>query len=146
MDGHVAKATVQIDATAEQVWAALTEPDQIATYMMGSRVETDWSVGSPITWNGEWEGQPYQDKGEVLVFDPPRRLSVTHFSPLGGQDDVPASYHTLVYEVSGDGPAPGGTTTVTLTQDGNESEEQAEQFSGSWSAVLGGLKQQVEGS
>jgi uncharacterized protein YndB with AHSA1/START domain len=141
MNGYVAEATVQIDAIAERVWAALTEPDQIAAYMMGSRVETDWSVGSPITWNGEWEGKPYQDRGEVLAFDPPRRLSVTHFSPLGGQDDVPANYHTLVYELSEDG----GTTTVALTQDNNDSEEQAEQFAGNWSAMLNGLKQQVEG-
>src|SRR6478735_4317977 len=100
MNGIVATASIDIAAPAEQVWAALTEPEQIAAYMFGSQVETDWQVGSAITWNGEWEGKPYQDKGEVLAYDEPRRLSVTHFSPLTGQDDVPENYHTLVYELS----------------------------------------------
>ena len=67
--------------------------------MFGSRVETDWQVGSPIVWKGECEGKPYEDKGEVLAVRRADRLSVTHFSPLTGQDDVPENYHTLVYEL-----------------------------------------------
>lgn len=139
MTGFVAGATVEIDAPADQVWSALIEPDQIAGWMMGSKVETDWQVGSPITWNGEWQGKPYQDKGQVLAFDPPHRLSVTHYSPLTGADDVPASYHTLVYALSEDGP-----TTLTLTQDGNDSAEQAEEFSRNWQVMLEAVKRQVE--
>ena len=115
MNGIVATASIDIEAPATRVWAALTEPDQIAAYMFGSRVETDWEVGHPITWNGEWEGRPYQDKGQVLAYDEPARLSVTHFSPLTGQDDVPENYHTLVYELD----ESAGVTTVSLSQDNN---------------------------
>jgi uncharacterized protein YndB with AHSA1/START domain len=141
MNGIVATAKIDIAAPAEKVWAALTEPDQIAAYMFGSQVETDWEVGSPITWNGEWEGKPYQDKGEVLAYDEPRRLSVTHFSPLTGQEDVPENYHTLVYELSD---ADNGTT-VELSQDNNASDEEAEHSTQNWAMVLDGLKKQVEG-
>ena len=126
MNGIVATASIDIDAPATRVWAALTEPDQIAAYMFGSRVETDWEVGHPITWNGEWEGKPYQDKGQVLAYDEPERLSVTHFSPLTGQDDVPENYHTLVYELDEND----GVTTVSLSQDNNGSEEEAEHSTG----------------
>lgn len=123
------------------MWAALTDPAQIAVYMEGSQVTTDWQVGSPITWDGEYQGRAYQDKGEVLTHDEPRELSVTHYSPMMGQPDEPESYHTLVYtlEAEGDG------THLTLTQDGNESEEQAEQFSRNWQQMLDGLKEHVEG-
>jgi uncharacterized protein YndB with AHSA1/START domain len=107
--------------------------------MMGARVETDWQVGSPITWSGEVEGRPFEDKGEVLEVDAPNRLSVTHYSPLMGQADAPENYHTIVYELSGDGP-----TTVVLTQDGNDSAEQAEQFSANWQGMLESLKATVE--
>ena len=110
--------------------------------MFGSRVETDWEVGHPITWNGEWEGKPYQDKGQVLAYDEPERLSVTHFSPLTGQDDVPESYHTLVYELDEND----GVTTVSLSQDNNGSEEEAEHSRANWQMMLEGLKKQVEGS
>jgi uncharacterized protein YndB with AHSA1/START domain len=142
MNGIVATASIDIAAPAEKVWAALTEPEQIAAYMFGSQVETDWKVGSPITWNGEWEGKPYQDKGEVLAYDEPRRLSVTHFSPLTGQDDVPENYHTLVYELSDSDAG----TTVELSQDNNGSEEEAEHSTQNWTMVLDGLKKQVEGN
>ena len=57
---------------------------------------------------------------------------------MGGAD-VPESYHTIVYELSGDAP-----TTVALTQDGNDSVEQAEQFSANWQGMLESLKAQVE--
>ena len=142
MNGIVATARIDIEAPASRVWTALTEPDQIAAYMFGSRVETDWEVGHPITWNGEWEGKPYQDKGQVLAYDEPERLSVTHFSPLTGQDDLPESYHTLVYELREND----GVTTVSLSQDNNGSEEEAEHSRANWQMMLDGLKKQVEGN
>jgi uncharacterized protein YndB with AHSA1/START domain len=140
MNGIVATASIDIAAPATRVWAALTEPDQIAAYMFGSRVETDWEVGHPITWNGEWEGKPYQDKGQVLAYDEPERLSVTHFSPLTGQDDVPENYHTLVYELDEND----DVTTVSLSQDNNGSEEEADHSRANWQMMLDGLKKVVE--
>jgi uncharacterized protein YndB with AHSA1/START domain len=122
------------------VWQALTDPDEIARYMMGSRVETTWEPGSPITWSGEWQGRPYQDRGEVLEAEPARRLSVTHWSPLTGEDDAPENYHTVRYELA---PADGGTRVV-LDQDGCTSRDQAEQFSRNWQGMLDGLKRVVE--
>ena len=135
------RAQVDIDAGQGAVWSALTDPDQISAWMMGAEVSTDWQVGSPITWRGEMDGRGYEDKGEVLEVDEPNLLSVTHYSPLMGQADEPESYHTIVYRLSGgDGP-----TTVALTQDGNDSAEQAEQFSTNWQGMLEALKSTVEG-
>jgi uncharacterized protein YndB with AHSA1/START domain len=141
MADFVATADVHVAAEPAQVWVALTEPEQIAAWMMGSTVETSWEVGSPITWDGEHDGKAYQDKGEVLTYDEPTTLAVTHYSPTMGQPDEPESYHTLVYSLETEDEG----THLSLTQDGNESEEQAEQFSGSWQQMLDGLKEHVEG-
>ncbi len=141
MSGTIATAQIDVDATRERVWSALTDPDQIKEYMFGSQVETSWEVGSPITWDGEYEGRPYQDKGEVLTYDEPRTLSVTHYSPMMGEPDVPQSYHTLVYTLTADG----DRTHLELTQDGCKDEEQAEQFSQNWQQMLDGLRSHVEG-
>jgi uncharacterized protein YndB with AHSA1/START domain len=142
MTGHVAQAEVSVDATPDRTWETLTDRDQVKKWMVGTDLTTDWSVGSPITWQGEMNGRPYEDKGQVLAFDAPSRLSVTHYSPLMGQEDRPENYHTVTYTLSG--PA-SGPTTVTLEQDGNDSAEQAEQFSANWQSMLEALKATAEG-
>jgi uncharacterized protein YndB with AHSA1/START domain len=139
-DGE-ANAEVTVDSPAHEVWRALTEPDLIAQYMFGSQVETDWKVGSPIVWKGEYEGRAYEDKGEVLAVEPDRMLQVTHFSPMTGQPDVPENYHRVTYEISADG----DRSTLRLTQDNAGSAEEAEHSSANWQMMLDGLKRVVEG-
>jgi uncharacterized protein YndB with AHSA1/START domain len=140
MADHVATAEKQISASPAQVWKALTDPGQIKKYMFGTDVETDWREGSPIKWKGEYEGKSYEDKGEIVEVDPGRRLRVTHFSPLSGQDDVPENYHTVTYEIE----ERQDTTYVRLSQDNNASAEAAEHSRGNWEMVLAGLKEVVE--
>jgi uncharacterized protein YndB with AHSA1/START domain len=53
----VAQADVTIDAPAGEVWQALLSPDAIKQYMFGTTVESQWTEGSRITWNGEWKGE-----------------------------------------------------------------------------------------
>jgi uncharacterized protein YndB with AHSA1/START domain len=118
----------------------MTDPEAISRFMFGSKVETDWEEGSPITWSGEYDGRPFQDKGEILEVVENQRLRMTHFSPLSGKDDVPENHHTLDYRLEDRG----GSTRLTLDQDGNDSAEQAEQFAGNWQMMLDQLKKYVE--
>jgi uncharacterized protein YndB with AHSA1/START domain len=141
MAGFVATAETEIHASPAQVWVALTDPKLIKLYMFGSQVETDWQQGSPIVWKGEYEGRTYEDKGTILEIETERHLKVTHFSPLSGLEDVPENYHTLVYELA----ANGDTTYVSLSQDKNASEAEAEHSKGMWGMMLAGLKKVVEG-
>jgi len=139
--GFEAVATVTIDAPRIKVWDALTNPQKVKQYMHGTNLSTDWKVGSPIAWRGEWKGQSYEDKGEVLQADPPQLLKYTHWSPLGGSEDKPENYHTVEYELTEDG----GKTALTLKQDNNSSQEEADKMAAdNWGPVLQGLKQTVE--
>jgi uncharacterized protein YndB with AHSA1/START domain len=140
MAGIVATAEIDVAASPERVWSALTDPDEIQQYMFGTRVETDWQPGHSIRWKGEWEGKPYEDKGTVVSCEPERSLVVTHFSPLTGQDDVPENYHTLTYSLA----ANEGGTHVSLSQDNNGSDEEAQHSQENWAMMLGGLKKHVE--
>jgi uncharacterized protein YndB with AHSA1/START domain len=141
MADHVASATIEIAAPPGEVWTALTDPEQIEKYMFGSQVMTDWQPGSPIVWKGEYEGKKYEDKGEIVEIEPERRLKVTHFSPLSGEEDIPANYHTVLYELENRGQK----TRVSLSQDNNSSEEAAEHSKANWEKMLDGLKEVVEG-
>ena len=140
MSGKVATAEVDIEATPDRVWEALTDPAQIKQFMMGSQVDTDWNVGSPITWKGEFQGRKYEDKGEILEFSPSHRLAMTHFSPLSGAEDKPENYHTVVFELEN----AGNKTHVTLTQDGNSSDEEADHSARNWTMMLVGLRRVAE--
>jgi uncharacterized protein YndB with AHSA1/START domain len=140
MADHVATAETEISASPTQVWAALTDPERIKRFMFGSEVRTDWRQGSPITWRGVYDGKEYEDKGEILEIEPQRWMKVTHFSPLSGRPDVPENYHTLTYLLE----ERGNTTHVSLSQDNNASEEEAEHSRGMWKMLLDGLKEEVE--
>ena len=142
MNGVVASAQITIAAPAADVWAALTDPARIKEYMFGSTVETDWQPGGSITWSGEYNGRPYQDKGEIIAVEPLRRLEVTHFSPLSGAADVPENYHRVAYTLT----QAGHGTLVALTQDNNPDEEAAAHSARNWQAMLDGLKRHVEGA
>ena len=142
MTVHVAVSEIQIDASPARVWSALTDPAEIEQYMFGSEVVTDWQVGSRIVWRGEYEGKNYEDHGEILVFEPERRLVMTHFSPLGGEEDVPENYHALAFELE----EVNGKTRVRLSQDNNTSPEAADHSRATWEKVLAGLKSVVERS
>ncbi|KRB43239.1 MULTISPECIES: SRPBCC domain-containing protein [unclassified Terrabacter] len=141
MTGHIAEAEVIVAASPRAVWGALTDPEQVRSWMAGTTLTTDWEVGSPITWQGEMDGKSYEDKGEVLEVEEGHRLSMTHYSPLMGQEDRPENYHTVTYTLT---PTRDGRTTLALEQDGNDSQEQADQFSQSWQGMLESLKSTVE--
>ena len=129
----VAEKRVSIDAPREAVWQALTDPEKVKEYMHGTTIATDWKVGSPITWSGEWKGKSYQDKGEVLAFEPEKVLSTTYWSSMSGKEDKPENYYNVTYTLEGND----GRTTLTLQQDGNESQEAANQMAeNNWGPVL----------
>ena len=101
MADFTASADIEVAASADAVWHALTDPDSVEKYFFGARVDTDWRPGSPIVWRGEFQGKPFEDKGEIVDVEENRLLRVTHFSPLSGLDDVPQNYHTLTFTLDG---------------------------------------------
>ena len=140
--GYEAISTVTVDAPVSAVWAALVEPELVGEYLHGTHLETDWIVGGPIRWSGEWKGKAYQDKGEVLEFVPERRIKTTHWSPLGGSEDRPENYHTVTYDLAEE---TGGKTRLTLTQDNNPTQAAADEMArSSWGPVLVQLKATAE--
>ena len=140
--GHVATASVKVEAPLAKVWTALVDPETIRKYMMGANVVSDWQEGSGIVWEGEFDGKSYKDKGTILRKDPERLLQYTHFSPLSGQQDSSENYHTVTITLAPEG----SSTTVTLTQDNNDTDEARTESEQNWKAMLDGLKKVVEKS
>lgn len=140
--GFEATRTLRIAAPPSRVWATLTEPDLVREYMHGTNMATSWTVGEPITWAGEWQGKSYLDKGTVLEVDPIQHLRYTHWSPMGGSEDRPENYHTVSFDLAADGDG----TRLSLTQDNNPTQAEAEAMAeNNWGPMLDGLKATAEG-
>jgi uncharacterized protein YndB with AHSA1/START domain len=136
----VAESAITIDAPPDRVWEVITDPAAVKEFMFGADLETEWTVGGPILWRGEWEGKTYEDKGQILEVVPGQKLVHTHFSPLGGEDDKPENYHTLTWTLEDQG----GRTELTLSQDNNASEEAAEHSQGMWDMLVADVKKIAE--
>jgi uncharacterized protein YndB with AHSA1/START domain len=61
-----------IRTTPEKLWSAITTPDFMKQYWFGMHFETDWKKGSP--WLLVFPDGRVADGGEIVEFDPPRRL------------------------------------------------------------------------
>lgn len=112
MSEATAQVSRLIKAAPAAIYRALTSPELMNAFFLGADVESTFEVGDPIAFKGAFNGEPYEDKGEILANDPPTRLSFSHFSPLTGAADAPENYHTVTFDLT-----PAGTATeVTLTQ------------------------------
>jgi uncharacterized protein YndB with AHSA1/START domain len=147
MSAITASASIVVDKPREDVWKALTDPAMVSQYFMGATVDTDWQVGHPITFKGTWKDKPFEDKGEILSFQPEKEMSYSHWSPLSGQDDNPDNYHVVHIELDD---ATSGGTKVTLEQsnlNGKVTEtdrKSREDYEKNWSSTLQGLKKVTE--
>jgi len=146
MSEPTAQVSKVIAATPDEIWKALTTPAVMKSYFLGADISSDFQVGSPITFRGQFKGKSYEDKGAIQTVEPQRRLAFTHFSPLAGLPDQPENYHTVSFDLA----PTGGGTQVTLTQANllggvkpSDLEHRAE-FEKNWMTVLEGLKKTVE--
>jgi len=148
MPETTADVSQSIESDPAQVWEALINPEKIREYYLGATVETDWKVGSPITWRGEWEGKAYSDKGEILDVEPYRHLAYSHWSPMTGSKDAAENYHRVDIDLT----EVDGGTEVRLRQSNllggvteGDRKSRAE-FEKNWRSMLQGLRKVAEGS
>ena len=64
----------------------------------------------------------------------------TYWSSLSGVPDVPENYKTVRYELAADGAG----TRLTITQDNNDSQAEADHSEQNWRMVLDGIKRLLE--
>lgn len=138
---YLAEAAITINVPVKRVWHALITPGDIKHYMFGANAVSDWHVGSPIIWKGEWQGKPYEDRGVILQMIPEQRLQYSHYSPLSGLPNEPQYYHKVTIELTREGNA----TRVELTQDMNDTEEERLQSEQNWGMMLAAMKKYLEG-
>lgn len=137
---YTAETKVSIDAPADKVWKALTTPELIAKYFFGTKVTTNWKEGSVITYEGEYNGTQYTDKGVIKKFEPNKVLASTYWSSMGGKEDTPDNYNLVTYTLE----EGHNKTIVTLTQDNIATDKEKQQMLTNWNGILAELKNVAE--
>ncbi len=135
-----AKVSTVINAPIATVWEALTNPKIIKQYFFGTNTITDWKVGGPIKFTGEWEGKSYEDKGTVLKFEPNKMLQYDYWSSMSGIEDKPENYVTITYFLSSEK----NKTTLTISQENIPDEKMKAHSEENWKKVSNSLKNLLE--
>ncbi len=132
--------SIDIDAPKSKVWDALTNPEQIKKYLFGTQTSSDWKVGSPITFRGEWEGKAYEDKGTILQIEPEKILKYSYWSSMSNTKDEPDNYQIMTYVLE----SAGVKTRLSILQESCPSEEAREHSENNWKYVLETMKAMLE--
>lgn len=95
------KNELNIRTSAERVWQVLTDPAITPKYMYGCTALSDWQVGSPLLWEGEYEGHKMVFvKGVVEEYRSPERLKYSVIDPQATYADIPSNHLHVTYLIN----------------------------------------------
>ena len=127
-----------IRTTPEKFWQALLDPEFTRQFWVGTRQECDWKAGA--SWKLMLPDGRVGDSGEVLEFDPPRRLVLSwrnEFKPELHEE----GYSRMTYAL---GPQGGSVKLTVLHEMGKPDSKLIEGVSNGWPHLLSSLKSLLE--
>ena len=133
---HIYQAYIK--AGVDDVWRALVDGDMTVQYFYGTRVRSDWEVGSKIIYDNA-DGTIAAD-GEVVAIDPPNRLEMTFHARWDPELEAegPAREVWLVAESD-------GVTVLTVElHDVAIDSKTVSEFTGGFPYIFSGLKTLLE--
>lgn len=133
-------ATVLINARSSEVWDTVVNPEKIKEYFFGTDTRTTWQTGSPIVFEGEFEGQTYRDKSVVPEAIPAKRQRYKYWSAWSGLPDNKGNYQIVTFTIDSvdDG------VRLTLIQEGFADRQKLRHARLMWPGVMDNIKSIAE--
>ena len=126
-----------IASTPEKVFKALTDKEATGRFWFGNAATSEWKVGSSVAFHREGN---LILQGEVLEFDPPRRLSYT-FKPMHDELYSGEQPSRVVFELEHQK----SQVKLTVTHDDFAPDSKVfGSISNGWPLVLSSLKSYLE--
>lgn len=138
----IATASIEIKASPDWVWDALVNPEKIKVYLFGTNTSSQWTLGSDIIFEGEYQGQQYRDKGKITAIEKNKIVQYTYWTGFSGLEDKEENYSLVRFELQ----AVGDGTLLQLTQEGFPNEQAAGHSANAWKQIVEAIKNLVEGS
>ena len=130
----VATVSLTIDAPRASVWAALVDGAAITRYMFVTEVESEWRVGAPIRWKGEFGDRLLDIAGLIRRIENGRTLGYSYVDPITGGE------RRVSIELSDEVPE----TRITVVQEGHARDVERAHAEGGWRLTLNNLKWLLE--
>ena len=127
-----------IETSPEKLWAALTSGAFTQLYWFGRRIESDWTVGSPVRFIDSAD-ESLTDSGEVLVYDEPKTLAYT-FKNEFLEDRAHEEPGRVTFTIESAGPK---VVKLQVVHDRIEA-DQVEGWRNGWGPILANLKTYLE--
>jgi len=133
---HIYKSYIR--ASVEDVWDAITNPEQTVKYFYGTAVDSNWEVGSPMNYS--YPDGTLASEGHIISIDAPKRLEFT-FHALwdeGIKAEGPCREVWALTEVN-------GMVELTIEMyDVAEDSKTLEDFANGFPYIVAGLKSLLE--
>ncbi len=133
-----------IHTTVEKLWTALTSPEFTSQYWFGTNIESDWKVGSAVTYR---RGDEITDEGVVLACEPPRLLSYSfhHVWTEEWRHERPSRVTFTIESLNAGSKLQGNAVRLTVVHDEFDADSKVfGAISGGWPAILSNLKTLLE--
>ena len=128
---------IYIKTTPERLWRAITDPADTRLYYYGTEVQSDWKVGSRLTY---LDGGQISLDCKILEIDPARRLVHT-FTMAYDPEMASERPSRVTWEIE----QLGDSCRLTLVHDEFDGETKTfREVEHGWSQILSGLKTLLE--
>ena len=131
---------IDIKASKEKVWDALTNPNVIKQYLFGTEAISEWKEGSTLIFQGGYDGVDYADKGIIKRFEVGEVFQYTYLSTFSGLEDKKENYHLITYTLE----SMQIGVSLNLKHENIQNEKAREHANKNWDFVLKEIKEITE--
>jgi uncharacterized protein YndB with AHSA1/START domain len=139
MEAFIVRKEILLEATAAQVWDALTNPKKTKKYFFNCKVISDWQKGSPIVFKGRmFLIYSIELHGVIEEIEPEKLLKYKLYN-TGGESGFSIVTDRLSEET--------GKTLLKITDDvgqGKGAEKRFKRSQKGWDKILHGLEKLIE--
>lgn len=122
-----------LPASVSQVWDALINPAKTKLFMFNCEVKSDWQIGSPIIWKGNYQGYESGERGIILEFEVGKKLKYTSFDPNFGLPDTEQNRLHISYDLSAIGDS---TELITTIENFNGDTQRDIHLAAGWDSIV----------
>lgn len=136
---------IEINASAEKIWAVLTDNKYVKQYMFTCEIDSEWKVGSDLIYHRLHEGKRMDAVlGKIVELNAPNLLHHTLFPAGASYPNIPENHIFVIYSI-----IENENSSILIVKQGGydtvaEGEKRFASSQGGWDMILPHVKRLSE--